>query len=156
MPEFCILSCRYHSAWSSSAARGPPVLAILYPYPLDLADDAHAGQVYGAQHTFTPFGFQNERRSVWQAQDVYLKASPFYYADKIKLPLLLVHGEDDANPGTEPFQSRKLYQAIRGNGGITRLVMLPNEPHWYTALESNEQLVSEMLNWFDTYVKNAK
>ncbi|PSD31481.1 S9 family peptidase, partial [Stenotrophomonas maltophilia] len=106
--------------------------------------------------TFTPFGFQNERRSVWQAQDVYLKASPFFYADKIKLPLLLVHGEDDANPGTEPFQSRKLYQAIRGNGGITRLVMLPNEPHWYTALESNEQLVAEMLNWFDTYVKNAK
>jgi dipeptidyl aminopeptidase/acylaminoacyl peptidase len=106
--------------------------------------------------TFTPFGFQNERRSVWQAQDVYLKASPFFYADKIKLPLLLVHGEDDANPGTEPFQSRKLYQAIRGNGGITRLVMLPNEPHWYTALESNEQLVSEMLNWFDTYVKNVK
>ena len=60
-----------------------------------------------------------------------------------------------ANPGTEPFQSRKLYQAIRGNGGTTRLVMLPNEPHWYTALESNEQLVAEMLNWFDTYVKNA-
>jgi dipeptidyl aminopeptidase/acylaminoacyl peptidase len=106
--------------------------------------------------TFTPFGFQNERRSVWQAQDVYLKASPFFYADRIKLPLLLVHGEDDANPGTEPLQSRKLYQAIRGNGGTTRLVMLPNEPHWYTALESNEQLVSEMLNWFDTYVKNAK
>jgi dipeptidyl aminopeptidase/acylaminoacyl peptidase len=105
--------------------------------------------------TFTPFGFQNERRSVWQAQDVYLKASPFFYADKIKLPLLLVHGEDDANPGTEPFQSRKLYQAIRGNGGTTRLVMLPHEPHWYTALESNQQLVHEMLSWFDTYVKQA-
>ncbi|MEE7548063.1 S9 family peptidase, partial [Xanthomonas sp. Kuri4-1] len=105
--------------------------------------------------TLTPFGFQNERRSVWQAQDVYLKASPFFYADRIKHPLLLVHGEDDANPGTEPVQSRKLYQAIRGNGGTTRLVMLPNEPHWYTALESNEQLVHEMLAWFDTYVKNA-
>ncbi|WP_305804869.1 prolyl oligopeptidase family serine peptidase [Stenotrophomonas sp. YIM B06876] len=105
--------------------------------------------------TFTPFGFQNERRSVWQAQDVYLKASPYFYADKLKLPLLLVHGEDDANPGTEPFQSRKFYQAIRGNGGTTRLVMLPHEPHWYTALESNEQLVAEMLAWFDRYVKNA-
>ncbi len=105
--------------------------------------------------TFTPFGFQNERRSVWQAQDVYLKASPYFYADRIKLPLLLVHGEDDANPGTEPFQSRKLYQAIRGNGGTTRLVMLPHEPHWYTALESNAQLVAEMLAWFDRYVKNA-
>lgn len=105
--------------------------------------------------TLTPFGFQNERRSVWQARDVYLKASPFFYAGQIKLPLLLVHGEDDANPGTEPIQSRKLFQAIRGNGGTTRLVMLPNEPHWYTALESNEQVVYEMLNWFDRYVKNA-
>ena len=106
--------------------------------------------------TFTPFGFQNERRSLWQARDVYLKASPYFYADKIKLPLLLMHGEDDANPGTEPFQSIKLYQAIRGNGGTTRLVMLPHEPHWYTALESNAQEVYEMLNWFDTYVKPAK
>jgi dipeptidyl aminopeptidase/acylaminoacyl peptidase len=105
--------------------------------------------------TLTPFGFQNERRSVWQARDVYLKASPFFYADKIKLPLLLIHGEDDANPGTEPIQSRKLFQAIRGNGGTARLVMLPHEPHWYTALESNEQEVSEMLAWFDRYVKNA-
>jgi len=67
-----------------------------------------------------------------------------------------MHGEDDANPGTEPFQSIKLYQAIRGNGGTTRLVMLPHEPHWYTALESNAQEVYEMLNWFDTYVKPAK
>lgn len=105
--------------------------------------------------TLTPFGFQNERRSVWQAREVYLKASPFFYADRIKLPLLLVHGEDDANPGTEPIQSRKLFQAIRGNGGTTRLVMLPHEPHWYTALESNEQVVAEMLAWFDRYVKNA-
>jgi dipeptidyl aminopeptidase/acylaminoacyl peptidase len=105
--------------------------------------------------TLTPFGFQSERRSVWAAQNVYLQASPFFVADKIKLPLLIVHGEDDANPGTEPVQARKLYQAVRGNGGITRLVMLPHEPHWYTAMESNEQLVAEMLKWFDTYVKNA-
>jgi dipeptidyl aminopeptidase/acylaminoacyl peptidase len=105
--------------------------------------------------TFTPFGFQNERRILWQAKDVYLKASPFFYADKIKHPLLLIHGEDDANPGTEPFQSRKFYQAIRGNGGIAKLVMLPHEPHWYTALESNQQVVYEMLNWFDTHVKQA-
>jgi dipeptidyl aminopeptidase/acylaminoacyl peptidase len=106
--------------------------------------------------TLTPFGFQNERRSVWAAQKVYLEASPFFYADKIKLPLLIVHGEDDANPGTEPVQARKLFQAVRGNGGTARLVMLPHEPHWYTAMESNEQEVYEMLRWFDKYVKNAQ
>lgn len=106
--------------------------------------------------TLTPFGFQNERRSVWEAQDVYLKASPFFFADKLKLPLLIMHGDDDANPGTTPLQARKLYEAIRGNGGTARLVMLPHEPHWYAAMESNEQLVAEMLAWFDKYVKNAK
>lgn len=106
--------------------------------------------------TLTPFGFQNERRSVWEAQSVYLKASPFFYADKMKLPLLIMHGDDDANPGTTPLQAHKLYEAIRGNGGTVRLVMLPHEPHWYTAQESNEQYVAEMLKWFDKYVKNAE
>jgi dipeptidyl aminopeptidase/acylaminoacyl peptidase len=105
--------------------------------------------------TLTPFGFQNERRSVWEAQDVYLKTSPFFVADKVKTPLLIVHGMDDANPGTTPLQATKLYEAVRGNGGTTRLVMLPYEPHWYTAAESQEQLVYEMLRWFDTYVKEA-
>jgi len=105
--------------------------------------------------TLTPFGFQNERRSVWEAPDVYMKVSPFFYADKIKTPLLIVHGGEDANPGTIPLQSVRLYEAIRGNGGTARLVILPHEPHWYAAMESNEQLIYEMLRWFDKYVKNA-
>jgi dipeptidyl aminopeptidase/acylaminoacyl peptidase len=105
--------------------------------------------------SLTPFGFQNERRSVWEAPEVYTKASTFFYADKLKTPLLIVHGGDDANPGTTPLQSTKLYEALRGNGGVTRLVVLPHEPHWYAARESNEQLVYEMLRWFDKYVKNA-
>jgi len=105
--------------------------------------------------TLTPFGFQNERRSVWEAPDVYVKVSPFFSAAQIKTPILLMHGAEDANPGTIPLQSTKLYEAIRGNGGITRLVLLPHEPHWYTARESNEQEVYEMLRWFDKYVKNA-
>ena len=105
--------------------------------------------------TLTPFGFQNERRSVWEATDVYLKVSPFFYADKLKTPLLIMHGAEDANPGTTPIQANKLYEAIRGNGGTARLVILPHEPHWYTAMESNEQLVYEMLRWFDKFVKDA-
>jgi dipeptidyl aminopeptidase/acylaminoacyl peptidase len=105
--------------------------------------------------TLTPFGFQNERRSVWDAQNVYLKVSPFFFADKLKLPILLMHGLDDANPGTTPLQAVKLFEAIRGTGGTTRLVMLPHEPHWYSAMESNEQLAAEMIRWFDKYVKNA-
>ena len=105
--------------------------------------------------TLTPFGFQNERRSVWAAPEVYRKASPFFFADKLKTPLLIIHGADDANPGTTPLQASKLYEALRGNGGTSRLVMLPHEPHWYSAMESNEQLLFELVRWFDKYVKGA-
>ena len=92
---------------------------------------------------------------MWKGQDVYLKVSPFFFADRIKRPLLIVHGADDANPGTTPLQAIKLFEAIRGNGGTTRLVMLPHEPHWYAAMESNEQLAYEEVRWFDRYVKDA-
>ncbi len=109
----------------------------------------------GYNKTLTPFGFQSERRSFWAAPGAYDQASAFFHADKINEPLLIVHGSDDANPGTEATQSPRLFQAIRGNGGTTRLVMLPFEPHWYTARESNEHFVAEMLAWFDRYVKNG-
>lgn len=92
---------------------------------------------------------------MWQAPEVYRKVSPFFSADTLKVPLLIIHGADDANPGTTPLQSSMLLEAIRGNGGTARLVMLPHGPHWYSAMESNEQLVYEMQRWFDKYVKNA-
>lgn len=103
--------------------------------------------------TFTPFGFQNERRTVWENLDGYIRASPFFMAHKMKAPLLIMHGLDDANPGTTPLQSRKLFEAIRGNGGISKLVLFPHEPHWFSAKESNEHFAYEQLKWFDKYLK---
>ena len=105
--------------------------------------------------SLTAFGFQNERRTLWQATDVYVKVSPYFHADKLKLPVLLIHGEADVNPGTVPLQSQMLYEAIRGNGGVARLVTLPYESHGYSAIESNEQVLYEQMAWFDKYVKNA-
>jgi dipeptidyl aminopeptidase/acylaminoacyl peptidase len=105
--------------------------------------------------SLTAFGFQNERRTLWEAPEVYTTVSPFFHADKIKYPLLLIHGQMDANPGTVPLQSEKLFEAIRGNGGTARLVMLPFESHGYRAMESTEHVLYEMLAWFDKYVKNA-
>jgi dipeptidyl aminopeptidase/acylaminoacyl peptidase len=105
--------------------------------------------------SLTAFGFQNERRTLWEATDVYVKVSPFFHADKIKYPLLLIHGEADVNPGTVPLQSEKLFEAVRGNGGTVRLVMLPFESHGYRAMETTEHVLYEMLAWFDRYVKNA-
>jgi dipeptidyl aminopeptidase/acylaminoacyl peptidase len=105
--------------------------------------------------TLTPFGFQSERRTLWQAPDVYLKMSPFMFADKIKTPMLLIHGEADDNDGTFPVQSERMYQAVRGNGGTVRLVFLPFEAHGYRARETVEHVLWEKFAWFDKYVKGA-
>jgi len=104
--------------------------------------------------TLTPFGFQSERRTLWEAPELYLKVSPFMSADKINEPLLLIHGEADNNSGTFPIQSERLFAAIKGLGGTARLVMLPEESHGYSARESVLHVLAEMIDWFDRYVKN--
>jgi|CZKD01.1.fsa_nt_gi dipeptidyl aminopeptidase/acylaminoacyl peptidase len=104
--------------------------------------------------TLTPFGFQNEERTYWQAPEVYFKMSPFSYADKIKTPILLIHGEADNNSGTFPLQSERLFSAIKGQGGTVRFVLLPLEAHGYAGRESVLHMFWEMNNWLSTYVKN--
>ena len=106
--------------------------------------------------TLTPFGFQNEERTYWQDPELYYKMSPFSYADKIKTPLLLIHGEADDNSGTFPIQSERLFNAVKGHGGIVRLVYLPYEAHGYAGKENILHMIWEQNTWLDRYVKNAK
>ncbi|MEE8142908.1 MAG: prolyl oligopeptidase family serine peptidase, partial [Planctomycetota bacterium] len=103
--------------------------------------------------TLTPFGFQSERRTFWEAPMLYYRVSPFMHADKINEPVLLIHGQLDNNSGTFPIQSERLFHAIKGNGGTARLVMLPYESHGYRARESVHHVVAEMMDWFETHVK---
>ncbi len=104
--------------------------------------------------SLTPFGFQREERTVWDDADLYVRMSPFFHADKINEPLLMIHGMNDNNSGTFPMQSERLYQAIKGLGGTTRLVMLPLESHGYRARESVLHMLWETVNWLDEFVKN--
>lgn len=106
--------------------------------------------------TLTPFGFQNEDRTYWEAPDLYFKMSPFSYANKIKTPLLMIHGEMDNNSGTFPIQSERLYNAIKGHGGTVRYVVLPYESHGYTGKENLLHLIWEEHQWLEKYVKNVK
>jgi dipeptidyl aminopeptidase/acylaminoacyl peptidase len=106
--------------------------------------------------TLTPFGFQNEDRTYWQAPELYFSMSPFSYADKIRTPLLLIHGEQDDNPGTFPINSERLYAAIKGHGGTVRFVYLPYEAHSYRGKENLLHMLWEQEEWLDKYVKNYK
>lgn len=104
--------------------------------------------------TLTPFGFQNEDRTYWQAPELYNNMSPFSYADKIKTPLLLIHGEADNNTGTYPIQSERMFNAIKGHGGTVKFVSLPFESHGYQAKESIMHTLAEQFEWLEKYVKN--
>jgi len=106
--------------------------------------------------SLTPFGFQREERTVWDDTDLYVRMSPFFAADQIKTPLLLIHGAEDNNSGTFPLQSERLYHAVKGLGGTTRLVMLPLESHGYRARESVLHMLWETVEWLDEFVKNAE
>jgi len=103
--------------------------------------------------SLTPYGFQNEERTYWQDPKLYFDMSPFSYADKIKTPILLLHGEADDNTGTYPIQSERFYAALKGQGATVRLVFLPLEPHAYGALETKQHVLWEINRWMETYVK---
>jgi dipeptidyl aminopeptidase/acylaminoacyl peptidase len=106
--------------------------------------------------TLTPFGFQSEQRTIWEAPETYLKMSPFLNANKINEPILLIHGAADNNTGTFPIQSERMYTAIRGNGGTVRFVLLPHESHGYSGRESVQHTLAEMVEWFNKHVKNRQ
>jgi dipeptidyl aminopeptidase/acylaminoacyl peptidase len=106
--------------------------------------------------TLTPYGFQAEERTYWQAPEIYHAMSPFSYADKIKTPILLIHGEADDNQGTFPIQTERFYAALKGQGATVRMVFLPLEAHSYEAHESLDHMLWEMNRWLDTYVKPEK
>jgi dipeptidyl aminopeptidase/acylaminoacyl peptidase len=104
--------------------------------------------------TLTPFGFQSEERSYWEAPEIYYNMSPFMHADKMKTPLLLIHGVADNNSGTYPLQSERYFNALKGLGAPVRLVMLPKESHGYRAKESIMHMLWEQDQWLDKHVKN--
>lgn len=101
--------------------------------------------------TLTPFGFQAEERTIWQAQDTYIQMSPYLFANKITKPLLLIHGDEDNNPGTTKIQSERFFSALKGHGVPSKLVLLPHESHGYRAKESVLHCLHEMEDWLKKY-----
>ncbi|MEX0692740.1 MAG: prolyl oligopeptidase family serine peptidase [Gemmatimonadales bacterium] len=119
------------------------------------SDLFHAGVARSGAYnrTLTPFGFQNERRTFWEAREVYLEMMPFTYAHQINEPILLIHGMADNNSGTFPVQSERMYHALKGHGATVEYVQLPFEAHGYAARESIMDTLARMISWFDRFVK---
>ena len=105
--------------------------------------------------SLTPFGFQNEERTFWEAPEIYFAMSPFMHAQKINEPILLIHGEDDNNSGTFPIQSKRLYGALKGHGATARLCFLPFESHGYRGRQSVLHCLAEMADWLDQHCERV-
>jgi dipeptidyl aminopeptidase/acylaminoacyl peptidase len=105
--------------------------------------------------TLTPFGFQAEERSVWEAPEIYFAMSPFMHADKVNEPILLIHGQLDNNSGTFPMQSERFFAALKGLGATVRLCMLPYESHGYRSRESLLHMLWEQEQWLEKYVRKS-
>jgi dipeptidyl aminopeptidase/acylaminoacyl peptidase len=101
----------------------------------------------------TPFGFQSEERTLWEAPETYAHMSPFMHAPRIRRPLLMIHGQADENPGTYPLQSERFFQALKGHGATARLVLLPHEGHAYCARETLHRVAAEITAWLDQHVR---
>jgi dipeptidyl aminopeptidase/acylaminoacyl peptidase len=113
---------------------------------------AGIGRSGAYNRSLTPFGFQAEERTFWEAPEVYFTMSPFMHADKVKKPILLIHGAVDNNAGTFPIQSERFYHALKGHGANVRLVLLPHESHGYRARESVMHTLWEIDEWLSKYV----
>ena len=103
--------------------------------------------------TLTPFGFQSEERTYWQAPEIYYAMSPFMHADKVNEPILLIHGQADNNSGTFTLQSERLYSALKGHGATARLALLPLESHGYRSRESILHMLWEEERWLEEHVR---
>ena len=103
--------------------------------------------------SLTPFGFQNEERTFWEAPEIYFAMSPFMHAQKINEPILLIHGKDDNNSGTFPIQSKRFFGALKGHGATARLCFLPFESHGYRGRQSVLHCLAEMASWLDQHCK---
>jgi dipeptidyl aminopeptidase/acylaminoacyl peptidase len=102
--------------------------------------------------TLTPFGFQAEQRTYWEAVESYTEMSPFTHVRQITEPILLMHGEADDNTGTFPVQTERFYAALKGHGATVRYVVLPHEAHGYRARESVGHALWEMSRWLDLHL----
>jgi dipeptidyl aminopeptidase/acylaminoacyl peptidase len=106
--------------------------------------------------TLTPITFQSERRLLWEARETYLEMSPLLYANQMNGALLMYHGQDDSNNGTDPINSDRLFHALNALGKTAALYSYPYEDHGPAMKETLLDLWARWDSWLERYVKNPQ
>jgi dipeptidyl aminopeptidase/acylaminoacyl peptidase len=89
----------------------------------------------------------------WTAREAYEKWSPVRYADRVKTPLLITHGEQDRR--VPIAQAEQYYRALRKRGVETVFVRYPREGHGIAEPNHQIDLVRRQLEWFDKHLKST-
>ncbi|MBU1937657.1 S9 family peptidase, partial [bacterium] len=88
----------------------------------------------------------------WNRRDVFVDKSPLFNADKIKTPLLLLHGIDDVN--VPVMESEQMFTALKVQGKEVAYARFPGEDHGIVnKFENYITHRNMMLDWFDKYLK---
>ncbi len=106
--------------------------------------------------TLTTMTFQSERRQLWDARETYLEMSPLLWANRVNGALLMYHGIEDENVGTNPMNAEHMFMALDGLGKPAALYMYPYEGHGPVAKETTLDMWARWTAWLDYYVKNPK
>ena len=83
-------------------------------------------------------------------RDALKEVSPYFSADKIKAPVLLVHGEDDKI--VEMNQSKLMQKAIKKNKGQVKFVKLKDDDHYLQDGKTRAQALTEMVKFVEKHI----
>lgn len=88
----------------------------------------------------------------WSEQDLYVKQSPLYRADRINTPLLLIHGDSDTNV---PFnESVQLFTALKLLGKETALVAVTGQNHHIMDYQKRIEWQNTIWAWFAKWLQD--
>jgi dipeptidyl aminopeptidase/acylaminoacyl peptidase len=88
----------------------------------------------------------------WNRKDIYVERSPLFNADKIRTPLLLLHGQVDTNVPTG--ESDQLYTALKLLGRTVEYIKIKAQNHWIMEYKKRKRWSKTIIAWFDRWLKN--
>jgi dipeptidyl aminopeptidase/acylaminoacyl peptidase len=128
--------------------------AVAVESPFSTARDMSYERISGPLHLQPWFGRTLGRPAIWSAE-LYarlrygidlLKPSPLNAVVHSKVPILLIHGEDDRN--IIPWHSEMIAQAAPDH---VQLWLVPHAGHTMAWAAAHQEFETRLLGWFDTH-----
>ncbi len=88
----------------------------------------------------------------WNRKDIYVGQSPLFLAERIKQPLLLLHGASDNN--VPPGESYQMFAALKLLGKEAALITYSGEQHFIMEYKKRIHWMRAIIAWWDKHLKD--